>query len=98
MRPTSTETVKIALRRNSQSRLVFKEPEPPSLKKGSRPTKRAIRMANALVLEQKLHSGAFRSLTDVCDTFGITRMVLSKTLDMLDHTPEEIVAILRETY
>lgn len=26
------------------------------------------------------------------------RMVLAKTLDMLDHTPEEIAAILRETY
>ena len=39
-----------------------------------------------------------RSVTDVCDTFGITRMVLSKTLDMLDHTPEEISSILRETY
>ena len=54
-------------------------------------------MANALVLEQKLHSGELRSVTDVCDTFGITRMVLSKTLDMLDHTPEEISSILRET-
>lgn len=98
MRTTSTEIIKLALRRNSKSRLVLTEPEPPSLKKGNRPTKRAIRMANALVLEQKLHAGEFRSLTDVCDTFGITRMVLSKTLDMLDHTPEEISSILRETY
>ena len=72
--------------------------QPPSLKKGCRPTKRAIRMANALVLEHKLHAGEFRSLTDVCDTFGITRMMLSKTLDMLDHSPEEIATILRETY
>ena len=71
MRPTSTETVKVALRHNSRSRLVFTQPEPPSLKKDCRPTKRAIRMANALVLEQKLHSGAFRSLTDICDTYGI---------------------------
>ena len=94
----STEVIKLALRRNSKSRLVLTEPEPPSLKMGNRPTKRAIRMANALVLEQKLHAGEFRSLTDVCDTFGITRMVLSKTLDMLDHTPEEISSILRETY
>ena len=98
MRTTSTEVIKLALRRNSKSRLVLTEPEPPSLKMGNRPTKRAIRMANALVLEQKLHVGEFRSLTDVCDTFGITRMVLSKTLDMLDHTPEEISSILRETY
>ena len=86
MRTTSTEVIKLT------------EPEPPSLKMGNRPTKRAIRMANALVLEQKLHAGEFRSLTDVCDTFGITRMVLSKTLDMLDHTQEEISSILRETY
>ena len=98
MQPTSTETIKLALRRNSKSRLVFTEPEPPSLKMGNRPTKRAIRMANALVLEQKLHSGELRSVTDVCDTFGITRVVLSKTLDMLDHSPEEIATILRETY
>lgn len=55
-------------------------------------------MANALRLEQMLHAGDFRSLTDVCDTFDITRMVLSKTLDMLDHSPQEIAAILRETY
>ncbi len=51
MRTTSTEVIKLALRRNSKSRLVLTEPEPPSLKKGNRPTKRAIRMANALVLE-----------------------------------------------
>ena len=38
-----------------------------------------------------------RSVTDVCDTFGITRMVLVKVLDMLDHTPEEVATILRET-
>lgn len=98
MRTTSTEVIKLALRRNSKSHLVLTEPEPPSLKMDNRPTKRAIRMANALVLEQNLHAGEFRSLTDVCDTFGITRMVLSKTLDMLDHTPEEISSILRETY
>ena len=38
-----------------------------------------------------------RSVTDVCDTFGITRMVLATPHDMLDHTPQEITAILRET-
>ena len=55
-------------------------------------------MANALRLEQMLHAGQFRSLADIRMTYGITRMVLAKTLDMLDHTPEEIAAILRETY
>lgn len=40
MQPTSTETIKLALRRNSRSRLVLTEPEPPSLKMGNRPTKR----------------------------------------------------------
>lgn len=98
MRTTSTEVIKLALRRNSKSHLVLTEPEPPSLKMGNRPTKRAIRMANALVLEHKLHSGALRSLTNHCDTFGITLLVLYKTLDMLDHTPEKIGTILRETY
>ena len=98
MRSTSTKTVKLALRRNSKSRLVLTQPKPPSMKKGNSPTKRANRMANALVLEQMLHAGQFRSLADIRMTFGITRMVLSKTLDMLDHTPEEISTILRETY
>lgn len=97
MQPTSTETVKLALRRNSKSRLVLTEPEPPSLKRGNRPAKRAIRMANALVLEQMLHAGQFRSLADIRMTYGITRMVLATPHDMLDHTPEEITAILRET-
>ncbi len=61
-------------------------------------TVRAIRKANALRLEQMLHAGQFRSLADIRMTYGIPRMVLAKTLDMLDHTPEEIAAILRETY
>ena len=47
-------------------------------------------------LHQK--SWDFRSLTGICDTFGITRMVLFKTLDMLDHFAEEISSILRESY
>ena len=98
MRTTSTEVIKLALRRNSKSRLVLTEPEPPSLKMGNRPTKRAIRMSNALRLEQMLYAGQFRSLADIRMTYGITRMVLAKTLDMLDHTPEEIADILRETY
>ncbi|MBR4108265.1 MAG: hypothetical protein IKK45_06240 [Akkermansia sp.] len=68
------------------------------MEKGKRPTKRAIRMANALRLEQMLHAGQFRSLADIRMTYGITRMVLAKTLDMLDHSPQEIAAILRETY
>lgn len=98
MSATSVTKLTFALRRNSKSRLTLQAPQPVALEKGKRPTKRAIRMANALVLEQKLHSGELRSVTDVCDTFGITRMVLSKTLDMLDHTPQEISSILRETY
>ncbi len=97
MQPTSTETIKLALRLNSKSRLVLTQPKPPSLKKGCRPTKRAIRMANALVLEQMLHAGQFRSLADIRMTYGITRMVLATPHDMLDHTPQEISSILRET-
>ena len=46
-------------------------------------------MSNALRLEQMLYAGQFRSLADIRMTYGITRMVLAKTLDMLDHTPEK---------
>ena len=98
MSATPVTKLTFALLRNSKSRLTLQAPQPVALEKGKRPTKRAIRMANALVLEHKLHSGALRSLTNHCDTFGITLLVLYKTLDMLDHTPEKIGTILRETY
>lgn len=98
MSATSVTKLTFALHRNSKSCLTLQAPQPVALGKGKRPTKRAIRMANALRLEQMLHVRQFRSLADIRMTYGITRMVISKTLDMLDHTPQEIAAILRGTY
>ena len=98
MSATSVTKLTFALRRNSKSRLTLQAPQPVALERDKRPTKRAIRMDNVLRLEQMLHAGQFRSLADVRMTYGITRMALAKTLDMLDHTPVEIATILQETY
>ena len=52
MSATSVTKHTFALRRNSKSRLTLQAPQPVALEKGKRPTKRAIRMANALRLAQ----------------------------------------------
>lgn len=65
---------------------------------GQPPDKTSHSHGNALVLEQKLHAGEFRSLAYIRMTYGITRMELAKALNMHNHTPEEISTILRETY
>ncbi|MBR3926996.1 MAG: hypothetical protein IKJ58_09545 [Akkermansia sp.] len=44
-----------------------------------------------------LHAGQFRSLADIRMTYGISRMLLAKTLDMLDHPPQEIARVPAET-
>ena len=87
MSATSVTKLTFALRRNSKSRLTLQAPQPVALEKGKRPTKRAIRMANALRLEQMLHAGQFRSLADIRMTYGITRMVLATPPTICSTTP-----------
>ncbi len=64
---------------------------------GAAPTLRAIRMANALMLERILGTGQFRSPAALAGKLGINRTVISDLLNMLNLPPEEIERILFET-
>ncbi len=61
------------------------------------PTTRAIRMANALMLERILGTGQFKSPAALAAKLGISRSVVSELLGMLNLPPAEIERILFET-
>lgn len=72
------------------------------LQRGSRPTRRAIKMANALALEHELEHGAWskcggKSLRKFAERVGISRNTLSELLNMLNRPVKEIEKILYET-
>ncbi len=76
-----------------------KEPEPESvLKKGARPAKRAVAMANALMFEHALLVGRFPSVTEACKAYGITRRTATRFFRLLNQRPEKIAATLDERY
>ncbi len=76
-----------------------KEPEPESvLKKGERPAKRAVAMANALMFEHALLVGRFPSVTEACKAYGITRRTATRFFRLLNQSPEQIADTLREKY
>ncbi len=60
------------------------------------PSTRAIRMANALMLERILGSGLFCSAADMANQVGVNRSVLCDMLKMLDLPPDEIERLLFE--
>lgn len=62
-----------------------------------RPTTRAIRMANALMLERILGSGQFRSPAALASRLGISRSIISNLLAVLNLPPSEIEHVLFET-
>lgn len=62
-----------------------------------RPTVRAVRMANALMLERILGTGQFRSPAELASKLGISRSVISDLLSMLDFPPAVMEEILFET-
>ena len=73
-----------------------------ALQRGSRPTRRAIKMANALALEHELERGAWskcsgKSLRKFAERVGISRNTLSELLNMLNRPVKDIEAILFET-
>ena len=73
-----------------------------ALQRGSRPTRRAIKMANALELEYELERGAWskcsgKSLRKFAERVGISRNTLSELLNMLNRPVKDIEAILFET-
>ena len=65
---------------------------------GNRPTSRAIRMANALMLEQLLGTGQFASASELARCIGIQKHLLSDLLALLNMPVAEIERWLFETY
>ena len=65
---------------------------------GDRPTSRAIRMANALMLEQLLGTGQFASASELARCIGIQKHLLSDLLALLNMPVAEIERWLFETY
>ncbi len=61
-----------------------------------RPTKRAIRMANAIMMERILTSGRFSSVREFSEALGVSQPVVSNALKMLNLPPDEIERILFE--
>lgn len=61
------------------------------------PTKRAIRMANAIMLERLLVTGKYGSATHLAKLIGVSQPHVTQLLNMLNLSPAEIEAILFET-
>ena len=68
------------------------------LGKGQRPTKKALALANALMLERKLMDGTYRSLAEARRKLGFTRSIQDRLFRLLELPPEEMERILFETY
>lgn len=75
-----------------------KHAQPPGRPMGSRPTLRAITMANALRLEEVLASGCFRSPAAMARALGISRSLIYNRLAMLNQPVETIERLLFETF
>lgn len=63
----------------------------------ARPSTRAIRLANAILLEQILETGHFRSPAALAEKIGISRSLISELLSLLDMPPDQMEKILFET-
>ncbi len=63
---------------------------------GQRPTRRAIRMANAIMMERILTSARFSSAREFSEALGVSQPVVSNALKMLNLPPDEIERILFE--
>ena len=65
--------------------------------RSSVPSARAIRMANAIMVERLLTTGKFGSATALAKRLGVSQPHLTTMLNMLNLPPEEIEQILFET-
>ena len=61
------------------------------------PTMRAIRMANAIMLEKLLGTGQYKSPAALAAKIGVNRSLLSELLALLNQPPEDIERQLFET-
>ncbi len=68
------------------------------LRKGQRPAKSAVTMANALLFEHDLMTGRFKSVREARKAYGITRGVSQRFFKLLNLSPKEIEALLEGVY
>lgn len=61
-----------------------------------RPSNRAVRMANAILIEQYLTTGKFGSATEFARRLGVSQPHITGMLNMLNLPPQEIERILFE--
>lgn len=98
---SATDTLRVRLAVDSKTRRVLvpvDEDLERALPKGKRPTKRAVRLANALLLESLLMQGVFSSVEEAMEAFGLTRFMRTHFFRVLDLPPEEMARVLAETY
>lgn len=62
------------------------------------PTNRAIKMANAIILEEYLTSGKYGSASKCAEMLGVSQPTVTGMLNMLNLPPDEIERILFETH
>ncbi len=67
-----------------------------ALSRGQRPTRRAIKMANALRVERLLETGRYKSVRELAMRTGISRNTLGELLEMLNQGVKEIEKVLFE--
>lgn len=98
---SKTDSIRVRLTVDSKTRKVFAPVDAAlerALPKGKRPTKRAVRLANALLLEDMLMRGVFPSVEAAMERFGITRFMRTHYFRVLQTPPEEMARVLAETY
>lgn len=61
-----------------------------------RPTNDAVRMANAILLEQVLATGEYKNASELARAVGISKSVVSELLSMLNKPVKEIERLLFE--
>ena len=61
-----------------------------------RPTNDAVRMANAILLEQVLATGEYKNASRLATQIGVSKNVLSDLLAMLNKPVKEIERLLFE--
>lgn len=96
--PISLDTQSCGSQKFIRQRTKADELAEQALPVGNRPTIRAIRMANALMLEQLLGTGQFASASELARCIGIQKHLLSDLLALLNMPVKEIERWLFETY
>ncbi len=70
----------------------------PLLRKGQRPAKAAVTMANALLFEHDLMTVRFKRVREARKAYGITHGVSQRFFKLLNLPPKEIEELLEGVY